>query len=72
MNDVANAIRLYKSIYKTWQSAVAETDSDEKVIQDFLKQNTSYRKIVPDLIRLLNSNDERKSTKSPRRQSRTQ
>ncbi|KAI6184333.1 28S ribosomal protein S22, mitochondrial [Aphelenchoides bicaudatus] len=51
----ANAIRLHKLVYRTWQDAFAETDSDRKVVEDFFKQNPNYKSKVRSLVELLNS-----------------
>jgi len=53
LNGVANIIRVYKSVYRKWQDAIAVTDDDRKVIDDFLKQNSDYRQKVPQLLDLL-------------------
>uniref|UniRef100_A0A0K0FEW4 28S ribosomal protein S22, mitochondrial (inferred by orthology to a human protein) n=1 Tax=Strongyloides venezuelensis TaxID=75913 RepID=A0A0K0FEW4_STRVS len=53
VTDAANFIKLYKIIYPDWRNAVSVTDSDYKVVQDFLRLKVVDRKDVADLAKLV-------------------
>jgi hypothetical protein len=61
LKDVADVIRLFKLVYPKWQDAVAPTDSDRKVVQDFLKQNPHFRMIARSMVRLAEGDQRRQS-----------
>ncbi|CAI2342518.1 unnamed protein product [Caenorhabditis sp. 36 PRJEB53466] len=53
--DSANLIRLQKTVRPDWRVTIAQGDSDEKIVKDFLKQNNRFREKLADLIAFINT-----------------
>ncbi|KAI6242996.1 28S ribosomal protein S22, mitochondrial [Aphelenchoides fujianensis] len=53
LNDVADVLRLQQLVFPDWRTASAAGESDEKVVENFLKQNRWINDKVPQLLKLL-------------------
>ncbi|CAO4365233.1 unnamed protein product [Caenorhabditis nigoni] len=47
--DCANLVRLQKAVRPDWRVTIAQGDSDEKIVKDFIKQNARFRDQIGDL-----------------------
>ncbi|KAI6178862.1 hypothetical protein M3Y98_00547600 [Aphelenchoides besseyi] len=71
LNNVADVVRLQQLVYPDWRTASAEGDSDEKVVENFVKQNRWVADRVPELSSLLNGNNvDNKESETNREQKR--
>lgn len=50
ISECANLVRLHKTLHPDWRVAVGSTDSEHKIVEDFLKQNARLRGVLFDLI----------------------
>uniref|UniRef100_A0A8R1HL14 28S ribosomal protein S22, mitochondrial n=1 Tax=Caenorhabditis japonica TaxID=281687 RepID=A0A8R1HL14_CAEJA len=53
--DCANLVRLQKTVRPDWRVTIAQGDSDEKIVKDFVKQNARFRDEISDLNTFLNT-----------------
>lgn len=53
--DCANLVRLLKTVRPDWRVTIAQGDSDEKIVKDFVKQNNRFRDEISDLLNFLNT-----------------
>lgn len=55
LSDCANLVRLQKAVRPDWRVTIAQGDSDEKIVKDFIKQNARFRDQTVDLISFINT-----------------
>uniref|UniRef100_A0A7E4WAL9 28S ribosomal protein S22, mitochondrial n=1 Tax=Panagrellus redivivus TaxID=6233 RepID=A0A7E4WAL9_PANRE len=53
LSDAANLIRLQKIVYPNWRTVIGFSDTDKKIVRDFLSQNKRLRDKLPALVDLL-------------------
>ncbi|CAL2032922.1 hypothetical protein CAEBREN_15156 [Caenorhabditis brenneri] len=53
--DCANLVRLQKAVRPDWRVTIAQGDSDEKIVKDFMKQNGRFRDQITDLLAFINT-----------------
>lgn len=55
LSDCANLVRLQKAVKPDWRVTIAQGDSDEKIVKDFIKQNARFRDKIGDLLNFINN-----------------
>ncbi|CAI4232678.1 unnamed protein product [Auanema sp. JU1783] len=67
LRDCANLIRLQKTLHPNWRVTISSSDSDEKIVKDYLKENNRQKDQLKDLTAYLNDGivkSERKAKKT--------
>ncbi|CAJ0951876.1 unnamed protein product, partial [Mesorhabditis belari] len=49
LSECASLVRLQKSLYPDWRLAIGSYDSDFKILQDYVKQNTRFKQELGDV-----------------------
>ncbi|XGW09860.1 hypothetical protein V3C99_011822 [Haemonchus contortus] len=62
LGDCAKLVRLQKILHPDWRSAINSSDSDLKIVTDFVKENSRYREQLKDLNAFLHSGTVQPST----------
>ncbi|CAI5442508.1 unnamed protein product [Caenorhabditis angaria] len=55
LTDCANLIRLQKTLRPDWRVTIAQGDSNEKIVKDFIKQNQRFKDVIQDLLNFVNN-----------------
>uniref|UniRef100_A0A1I7UG01 MRP-S28 domain-containing protein n=1 Tax=Caenorhabditis tropicalis TaxID=1561998 RepID=A0A1I7UG01_9PELO len=55
LSDCANLVRLQKAVRPDWRVTIAQGDTDEKIVKDFVKQNARFRDQIIDLLAFINT-----------------
>ncbi|VDM57100.1 unnamed protein product [Angiostrongylus costaricensis] len=53
IRDCANLVRLQKRLLPNWRFAISTSDTDLKIVTDFVKQNSRFHEALKDLIAFL-------------------